>query len=339
MAEVLSQNQIDAQLNSLQGSSEPIDEIEKKENEVKYRKYDFNSPKKFTKDKLRILKNIFENYSRIAGSQINSLFRTSSELSVVAVEEQRYYEFSNALSDSDVLTVVNVALPDNSKNPPVLIHASMPLMLSLMDRMMGGVGDDMVDDTSYVYTEIETALYRKIIQYIISALRDSWASYINLNFTMDRLEENSGMFQEIGVDETVVIIAIDVILKESSGKLNICIPGNLLMNIFNIIDRRKHNAMGMEDNNQNNQLDIMNSIKASNLLVQAQVGEAVISLDDVYNLHVGDVINLNTPKDSDVQLYVEGQPWFKGQLGVHKRNVAIRVEDLVEKGNYQASEN
>lgn len=339
MAEVLSQSQIDALLNSLQGNGEPIDEIEKKESEIKYRKYDFNSPKKFTKDKLRILKNIFENYSRIAGSQINSLFRTSSELSVVAVEEQRYYEFSNALSDSDVLTVVNVALPDNSKNPPVLINISMPLMLSLIDRMLGGVGDDMIDDTSYVYTEIETALYRKIIQYIIGALRDSWASYINLNFTMDRLEENSGMFQEIGVDETVVIIVIDVILKECSGKLNICIPGNLLMNIFNIIDRRKHNAMGMEDNNQDNQLDIMNSIKASDLLVQAQVGEAVISLDDVYNLHVGDVINLNTPKDSNVQLYVEGQPWFKGQLGVHKRNVAVQIEELAEKGNNQASEN
>ncbi len=339
MAEVLSQSQIDALLNSLQGNGEPIDEIEKKESEIKYRKYDFNSPKKFTKDKLRILKNIFENYSRIAGSQINSLFRTSSELSVVAVEEQRYYEFSNALSDSDVLTVVNVALPDNSKNPPVLINISMPLMLSLIDRMLGGVGDDMIDDTSYVYTEIETALYRKIIQYIIGALRDSWASYINLNFTMDRLEENSGMFQEIGVDETVVIIVIDVILKECSGKLNICIPGNLLMNIFNIIDRRKHNAMGMEDNNQDNQLDIMNSIKASDLLVQAQVGEAVISLDDVYNLHVGDVINLNTPKDSNVQLYVEGQPWFKGQLGVHKRNVAVQIEELAEKGNNQAGEN
>lgn len=339
MAEVLSQSQIDALLNSLQGSSEPIKEIEKKESEIKYRKYDFNSPKKFTKDKLRILKNIFENYSRIAGSQINSLFRTSSELSVAAVEEQRYYEFSNALSDSDVLTVVNVALPDNSKNPPVLINVSMPLMLSFMDRMLGGVGDDVIDDTSYVYTEIETALYRKIIQYIIGALRDSWASYISLNFAMDRLEENSGMFQEIGVDETVVIIVIDVTLKECSGKLNICIPGNLLINIFNIIDKRKHNAMGMEDNNQNNQLDIMNSIKASDLLVQAQVGEAAISLDDVYNLHVGDVINLNTPKDSSIQLYVEGQPWFKGQLGVHKRNVAVQIEELTEKGNYQAGEN
>lgn len=339
MAEVLSQNQIDALLNSLQGNSEPIEEIEKQESEIKYRKYDFNSPKKFTKDKLRLLKNIFENYSRIAGSQINSLFRTSSELSVAAVEEQRYYEFSNALSDSDVLTVVNVSLPDNSKNPPLLINVSTSLMLSLMDRMMGGVGDDVVDDGSYVYTEIETALYKKIISYIIGALKDSWGSYINLHFDLDRLEENSGLFQEIGVDETVVIVAIDVDLKENSGKFNICIPGNLLMNIFSIIDKRKHNAMGLEDENQDNQQDIMSSLKASGLLVKAKVGKATISLDDIYNLHVGDVINLNTSKDSDIELYVEEQPWYKGQLGIYKRNAAVQIREIAQSENCQAGEN
>ncbi|EXG83378.1 flagellar motor switch protein [Clostridium sp. ASBs410] len=338
MAEILSQSQIDALLNSLQGTDEPIDEIEKKENETKYRKYDFYSPKKFTKDKLKILKSIFDNYSRIAGSQINSLFRTSSELSVVTVEEQRYYEFGNAIGDNDVLTVVNVTLPNNSKNPPLLVNVSMTLMLSLIDRMLGGVGDDTTVDSSYTYTEIEVVLYRRVIQYLIGALKDSWSSYINLNFELDRLEENPSMFQEIGVDETIVIVVIDVDMKECSGRFNVCIPGNLLMNIFEIMDKRKHSAMGDEASSQDNKQEILNSIKASDLLVSAQVGEAVITLDDVYNLHVGDVINLGTPKDSDVQLYVESQPWFRGQLGVHKRNVAVRIEELAEEGNYQAGE-
>ncbi|WP_124066907.1 FliM/FliN family flagellar motor switch protein [Clostridium sp. E02] len=339
MAEVLSQSQIDALLNSLQGTEEQIEEIEKKENETKYRKYDFYSPKKFTKDKLKILKSIFDNYSRIAGSQISSLFRTSSELSVITVEEQRYYEFGNALVDNDILTVVNVTLPNHSKNPPLLINASMTLMLSLIDRMLGGMGDDNNVSESYTYTEIEMALYRRVIQYIIGALKDSWSSYINLEFELSRLEENPSMFQEIGVDETIVIVVLDVEMSECTGRLNICIPGSLLMNIFEIMDKRKHSAMGDEANSLDNKLEIMNSIKASDLMVRAKVGESVITLDDVYNLHVGDVVNLNAPKDSDVQLYVEGQPWFKGQLGVHKRNVAVKIEDMVDKGNYQAGEN
>jgi flagellar motor switch protein FliM len=339
MAEVLSQSQIDALLNSLQGSDEPIDEIDKKANDAKYRKYDFYSPKKFTKDKLKILKSIFDNYSRMAGSQINGLFRTSSELSVVTVEEQRYYEFANALNDNDILTIVNVTVPNISQSPPLLINASMSLMLSLIDRMLGGVGEEADIDEYYTYTEIEMALYRKVIQYLIGALKDSWSSYINLDFKLDRLEENPGMFQEIGVDETIVIVVIDVDLKECTGRLNVCIPGTLLLNIFEIMEKKKHNALGDELRSQDNRHDIFSSIKNSDLLVQAKVGDAVITLDDIYNLHVGDVINLNTPKESDIQLYVESQPWFKGQLGVHKRNVAVQIDDLIETGNYQTGEN
>lgn len=111
------------------------------------------------------------------------------------------------------------------------------------------------------------------------------------------------------------------------------------MNIFEIMDKKKHNALGDELKSQDNRQEILNSIKSSDLLVQAKVGDAAITLDDIYNLHVGDVINLNTPKDSDIQLYIESQPWFKGQLGVHKRNVAVQIDDLIETGNYQTSEN
>ena len=58
------------------------------------------------------------------------------------------------------------------------------------------------------------------------------------------------------------------------------------------------------------------------------------SLDDVYNLHVGDVIDLNKPQDSLVSLFIEGQPWFSGQLGVHNKNVAVKIEDrILESGN------
>ena len=80
--------------------------------EEKYRKYDFYSPKKYTKDKLKMLQSIYDNYSRIATSQINGLFHVASEVEVVGVEEQRYYEFGNALNETDIMTLAKVELQD-----------------------------------------------------------------------------------------------------------------------------------------------------------------------------------------------------------------------------------
>ena len=140
------------------------------------------------------------------------------------------------------------------------------------------------------------------------------------------------MFQGISVDEAVVIIMMQIHLGEMSGMMNICIPGTLLMNVFDIIDKTKHLAdKDGQAGKQNSKESILTSIKESKMDVMAQLGIARLNLDDVYNLRVGDVIDLNKPQDSPVALHVEGQPWFSGQLGVHNKNIAVKIQERVDR--------
>ncbi len=328
MADVLSQSQIDALLNSMQNTDSETKAAEPSAPKQEYRKYDFYSPKKYTKDKLKMLRSIYDNYSRIATSQINGLFRLVSEVEVVGIEEQRYYEFGNALNETDVLTVANVELPDHSTNPPVLFHIAPTLMAAMIDRMLGGLGFDRSVDMSYTYTDIELALYEKIIKYLVVINTDVWTNHLALETQFERVEENPSMFQGISVDETVVIIMLTIKMSEMEGTMNICIPGTLLSNIFDIIDKTKHISKQSEYSRSNRE-EILESIRESKLDVMAQLGIAQLNLDDVYNLHVGDVIDLNKPQDSPVSLFIEGIPRFNGQLGVHNKNVAVKIEDRI----------
>ena len=100
MAEVLSQSQIDALLNAARSGEMDLVASAEKTTEKKYRKYDFYSPRKFTKDRMKMISGIFENYTRVINSRINGLLHTTCEISVESVEEQRYYEFSNALTEA-----------------------------------------------------------------------------------------------------------------------------------------------------------------------------------------------------------------------------------------------
>ncbi|MCI9546145.1 MAG: flagellar motor switch protein FliM [Lachnospiraceae bacterium] len=332
MSEVLSQSQIDALLNSMKGGGDDSagNSQEKEEKkEVQYRKYDFYSPRKFTTEKLKLLRNIFENYSRIATSQMNSMFRMTSDMEVQDVEEQRYSEFNNALTDSDIMTLVKVTLPEQTKNLPMLMHISPRLMVNMIDRMMGGPGDDDSIDSGYVYTSIENVLYQKVMSYLVNALRDAWSGYIRMDTELERVEQDPSMFQDISVDETVAIIVLSVQMGKLTGNITICIPGNLLTDIFNIIDRRKNMNLDEDQKDANVRETIMNSIRESALRVNAQLGVVEVSLQDLYNLHVGDVIDLNKPKESEVSLFVEDQPWFTGKLGVHKKNMAIKIENRI----------
>ena len=92
MADVLSQSQIDALLKSMSADA-PAQETKTESvqplspEEKNYIKYDFFSPRKFTKEKMKILRSVFENYARILSSQIIVIFGLLTDLTVLFLHE------------------------------------------------------------------------------------------------------------------------------------------------------------------------------------------------------------------------------------------------------------
>lgn len=340
MADVLSQSQIDELLKSMNsgGSStqEPVATEEKKAEieETKYSRYDFYSPRKFTKDKMKILTSVFENYARIVTSQINGIFRVMTDITVLEVQERRYYEYVNSMHENDSITLVDTFVKDKGKNNvPLMIYITPGLVLTLINHMLGG-GDEVVKvDQKYRYSDVEVALYRRVVDYFTQALKDGFTNHINLGFEVSRVEENPSMIQEVGLDETVAIILLNVdVAGIAVEKVKICLPGTLLEFIFHMIDSRKHIARGFsyEDNKET----ILENIRYSQLPVTGRLAKVGLEVNDIYRLQVGDVIDLNKSKDSNVTLFVGRQPWFTGQMGTYKKNMAVRIEERI----YEESE-
>lgn len=326
MAEVLSQSQIDALLNAARSGEMELSQSEQSP-EKKYRKYDFYSPRKFTKDRLKMVSGVFENYTRLINSRINGLLHTTCEIAVESVEEQRYYEFSNALSDGDVLTLADVDMGEEtqSEETPMLIHFSTALMLNMMDRLMGGEGEESkLVPSGYTFTTVELKLYENIVKDFISVMGSSWENYIDLKFNYRRVESNPTLVQLIGLDETVVIIGINLRFPNVSGRMNICLPGTMLTNIFAKITALNQVGRGSGENNSEEILDIL---RDSDLEITAELGRTNVALLDIYSLNVGDVIDLGHSTQEPIHLYIGGKPWFSGKLGTQGGNMAVKIAE------------
>lgn len=339
MADVLSQSQIDELLKSMAGgggSSSKEEKVEEtkaaepeKKEEENFNKYDFYSPRKFTKDKIKLLRSIYENYARILTSQVNGVFRVLTDITVIELRESRYYEYVNMFHENDCMTIVDAYINEKGKsNVPLMIYCTPGLIITLINHMLGG-GDSVVRvEDNYRYSDVEMALYKKVLDYVIHSMDDGFSNYINIEFKMQRVEENPSMTQEIGLDETVVILVLNVDVSGiAAEKIRICIPGTLLEHIFKIIDNRKHIARGFSY--ENNSDVIMNHIKDTKFPITGQLGVIKLDISDIYHLQVGDVIDLNKSAKSQVKLYVGRQPWFMGTMGVHKKNIAVRIEDRI----------
>lgn len=329
MSEVLSQSQIDLLLNSMMGGggeeTQETVETEKKE-EISYKKYDFYSPKKFTRDKLKLLNGIYESYSRILASKTSNMLRTNCEFEVIGVEEQRYYEFSNAVNDNDILSFVDLDVPETDKGSPILVHVNNRLMLGMIDRILGGEGEDIDIRTDYKYTDVEISLYDYIMARLVPNMKEAWSNYIEGDFRYAAARMNQNVGQVIGMDETVVIIIINAKINNSESKLTVCIPGSLLSLIFEIHENESIRAKGSKSGKEDE--IILNNIKSSEMEIRVKIGDAEMKMRDAYNLRVGDIINLGRPKDSEVYMYVDDSAWFTGTLGVHKKNVAVKIKHV-----------
>lgn len=351
MADVLSQSQIDALLKSMQDGPPKEEKVEEKAAEVlepkkeevqkeeeTYSKYDFYSPRKFTKDKIRLLRSIFDNYARILTSQVNGIFRTMTDITVLELRETRYYEYVNAFHENDCMTIVDTYVQDKGKNNvPMMSYISPGLTLTLVSHMLGGSDSVIKTEEDYRYTDVEMALYKRIMEYIVHALGDGFSNYISAEFKIAKIETNPSMVQEVGLDETVVLAVMNVDISGlAMERIRICLPGTLLEHMFKIIDNRKHLARGFAY--ENNQDTIMEHLKASSFPMTGQLGVVKLDIEDLYHLKVGDVIDLNKAKNSAVKLYVGRQPWFTGKMGVYKKNIAIRIEDRIIQKDDKAME-
>lgn len=345
MADVLSQSQIDALLKSMAGGGgpEPEEKPEEKTPEkvetTNYRKYDFYSPRKFTKDKMKMLSSIFEHYARILTSQVNGIFRVMTDITVLEVQERRYYEYVNAFHENDCMTLIDAAVAGKgANNIPIMMYATPGLALTLINHMLGG-GDEVISAGSeYRYSDVERALYKRIMEYFSNTLKDGFSNYLNIDFTVRRIEENPTMVQEVGLDETVVIVILNVdIAGMAIERIRICLPGTVLESLFHTIDSRKHLARGFayEDNKE----VILDNIRYTQLPVTGQLGTVKLDLNDIYRLQKGDVIDMSKPIGSNITLYVDRQPWFLGKMGVYKKNMAVCIDKRIYKDSEEPEEN
>ena len=327
MAEKLSQSQIDALLSSMLnggGNASPQEEVPEK----KYRKYDFKSPRKFTKDRLKMLSGIFDSYSRILNTRMNGLLHASCEVEVESVEEQRYYEFSNALHDGAVLAVAHLNMEGGDEDEaPVLMYPTTTMMVSMMDRLLGGTGnvEDVPDD--YEYTDLDLCLYENLTQEFVKCMGEGWANYIQLDFDFGRVESNPTLVQLIGLEETVVLVDLKLKFSNCEGGISIVLPGTMLTNIFTKINEDNPTRRTTAEDHSD---EIMGQLRDSSLEVVAELGRTTLRLRDIYSLNVGDVIDLSQKKDSAVFLRIGGRKWFDGMMGVSEKHLAVKIKQVYQ---------
>ena len=112
------------------------------------------------------------------------------------------------------------------------------------------------------------------------------------------------------------------------------LPEEILTDIFTQINIGNPSK---KVSNEESQEDIFEHLQDSTLEIRAELARTTLRLDDVYRLNVGDVIDLNQKKDSELNLYVGGQRWFNGLMGVSDKKLAVKIKEVYHNAGRRGS--
>ncbi|WP_409253709.1 flagellar motor switch protein FliM [Bacillus sp. SCS-153A] len=325
-SEVLSQNEIDALLSALSTGEMSADDFKKEEEERKVKVYDFKRALRFSKDQIRSLTRIHENFARILTTYFSAQLRTYVQISVVSADQVPFEEFVRSVPKMTILNIFDVPPLDGH----ILMEVNPNIGYAMMDRVMGGKGTGMNKIESL--TEIETKIMSNLFERAFDNLRDAWSNIAEIDPILSEFEVNPQFLQMISPNETVVVISMNTTIGETSGMINICIPHVVLEPIIPKLSVSYWMQSKHKDKDPKDTENLEKRIKTAQVPIVAELGDSDITIDDFLMLDIGDVIQLNKRIDSPLTVKVGEIPKFTAQPGELNKRLAIQILDSLKGG-------
>ncbi|SHJ68767.1 flagellar motor switch protein FliM [Hathewaya proteolytica DSM 3090] len=332
MADVLSQGEIDALLSALSsGELEPENLHEEEQHKVK--KYDFRSPQKFSKEHLRTLELIYNNYSRIISTYLTAQVRNNIKVKIETIQQITYEEFIHSVPNPTVLTLFSMQPLLGS----LIFETNPDFVFKIIDVLLGGKGDRKIKAREL--SDIDKNIIWRINKGLIENMKLAWEDILDVEPEMESLETNPALNQTLAPNEPVALITFTVDMGRSSTFLNICIP---FLSIEKVLGKLEVQYLFKGSNIQDetreeDSLNLRNKLDHVAVEVVALLGKTQITIEDFLRLSPGDVMTLNNKVDEPVSIYIDDKPYYYAKPGVIGKFQGLEILDIIDKDveNYE----
>lgn len=332
MNDILSQEEIDALLKSVSAeeqerkpepamaSSAPAKKKEKRSVRI----YDFSSPDKFSKDQMRTIQMIHDNFTRYMNSSLSAFLRTVVNTVPVEVTETSYQDFVKRLPDPTVLGIFSLPPLEGS----AVLQFDTELVFAMYDRLLGGTGE--VISQKRELTDIEQSVVEGVVNRVLAALRDAWMNVTELNPKLEALETNPAFVTIVAPNDRVASLSFEVKMGEVSGVMHLCIPHIVVEPIAPQLSAQLWFSGTSKGPSDKTRRFLQNRLEKAKVLLRAELGRTKLQLKDLLDLKQNDLIRLETATTDPIQIKIGGRVKFKAQAGMFRGKMAVQIIEVCQ---------
>ncbi|MCF6309100.1 MAG: flagellar motor switch protein FliM [Sulfurimonas sp.] len=327
MADILSQEEIDALLDVVEDDGEDVlegDDGEIHSSQRQVTLYDFKRPNRVSKEQLRAFRGIHDKMARSLASQISSIMRSIVEIQLHSVDQMTYGEFLMSLPNPTSFNVFSVKPLEGSG----VIEINPSIAFPMLDRLLGGKGEPF--DASREFSDIELSLFETILRVMMSTLKEAWGPVMDIYPNIESKESSPNVVQIVAQNEIVVMIVMEIIIGQSSGMMNICYPVISLEPVLPKLASRDLmlNETTSTKKSRNTELQVL--LGGAKVGIDAMLGDAELTLGEILDLKKGDVVKLSSAADDTVTIGVDGKDRFRGKIGLRRFRKSIQITEIID---------
>lgn len=324
MAEVLSQQEIDALLSNVDAG---IDKTESTASSLEKEviPFDFRLPNRISKNQLRTIRNINENFAEMFSSYLMSKLQSIVTCNVTSVDQIYYSEYVLSVSNPACLFTFDI----NQTDIKGILEFSSEFALTLVDRLLGGNGKGTKG--TQVITPIEQKVLEVVIRKITQDLSKAWQIIGDYEFKLDKFEPDIDFVQITSQSESVLLVTFEVHIGEETYMLNLCFATYAFDTILSKLTSQNLSSIRpIKYQGTTAQNIITNHLKKTDLSLEVEFGTSYITFNQMMKLKVGDVIKVNKRIGDEIKVSVEKKHMFNGISGVVNNHKAVKITKRVD---------
>lgn len=327
-ADVLSQSEIDQLLSALSTGVVSAEEMKVEEKQRKVKVYDFKRPDKFSKDQIRTLYMLHENFARLLNTYLSTHLRTLINVNVASVDQLTYEEFVRSLSNPSVIGIMDMEpLKGN-----LIFEINPNIAFAIIDRLFGGTGETI--SKIRALTDIEEAVIRKILNKALEGFKEAWQNVVHITPKLEAIETNPQFTQIVPPSDMVVIITLQVKIGSVEGLINICIPYLVLEPVMSKLTTTYWVASAVAKQDHPEQIELLQKkIRKTFVPMLVEMGTIDVTVQEFLELTIGDVLQLDTKVGDELSVIVGKKPKFWCRPGTSSKKVAIQISRVNTEGD------
>lgn len=285
--------------------------------------YDFRRPDRIAKDQLRSIHLLHETFARSLASSLSAYLRAYVMVNLVSVEQLSFMEFSQCLPSPTCLVSLGMRPFDGN----AVLELNPSLVFPILEMLLGGTGRSSVKVEREI-TEIEQTILESLMRIILHDLKEAWSAVTAISFSIEEFETEPQLLQILAPNEAVVAISMEVRIGEHSGMMNIGMPSIIIKMLRQKFDQQW--SIRKTESTAGEQIRMLNLIQPAKLHLDLRLRGPELSMDNLLKLEVGDVLTFDFPVHKDLDLLVNGQLKYRGQLATTGKKKAIEIEELAQ---------